>query len=188
MKRSRKESVETIFASIDHEVFLITTHFRGKDAGQIATWVMPATLVPEPTRIVVILSPYNFTCQLIEKSKKFVLHLLAANQHRLMPRFGLPSSRDVNKFKGIKITRTKSGLPIIPGTCGWAECKVLANLDSGDRKIILAEVIQQKTNPTKQPLTKNAAFSKVSQKDFVALVHKRINDGLRDRKLMKKFV
>lgn len=187
MKRSQKESVETIFAAIDHEVFLITTRFRGKDAGQIATWVMPATLVPEPARIVVILSPYNFTCRLIEKSKRFVLHLLAANQHRLMPRFGLPSSRDVNKFKGIKIARTKRGLPIIPNTCGWAECEVLAKLDGGDRKIILAEVTQQQVDLTKQPLTKMAAFSNISQKDFVALVHKRINDGIRDRKFMKKF-
>jgi flavin reductase (DIM6/NTAB) family NADH-FMN oxidoreductase RutF len=58
----------SIFSLTDHEIYVVTARHEGRDSGQIATWIVPATLVPDRPRIAVIISPQNFTHGLIAAS------------------------------------------------------------------------------------------------------------------------
>lgn len=177
----------SIFSQTNHEIFLITASDGERQSGFIATWVFPATLIPETPRIVAVISPMNYTYELIAKSRRFIVHLLASDQVPLVPRFGLESGRRKNKFEGLKIIQSKDGIPIIPGTCGWIECTLAATLNSGDRMICLADIDDSHDDPARAPLQKEILAAKLTPAELTALAEKRLRDGERDRALIKTF-
>jgi flavin reductase (DIM6/NTAB) family NADH-FMN oxidoreductase RutF len=170
----------TIFSLTNHELYVVTARDGERGNGQIATWIVPATLVPEHPRIVAVLSPHNYTHELVAKSRRFVLNMLAEEQYELVPRFGLHSGRDRDKFEGMNVRYTASGIPLLPDTCGWAECVIIGELDGGDRMIYLADVTDHRTDPSHRPLRKNEAFARLSPEIRVLLEEKQRLDGIRD--------
>jgi flavin reductase (DIM6/NTAB) family NADH-FMN oxidoreductase RutF len=179
---------ESIFSLTNHEVYIITARDNLCENGQIATWILPATLASGAQRVIAVLSPKNYTHDLIVKSRRFVLHMLAEEQYKLLPLFGLMSGRAVNKFKGMALTRTRTGLPVLPDTCGWMECCIVAGIDSGDRMIYLADVVEQHSETFRTPLRKKEAFIKQSDEDRKRLEEKYLEDGLRDAELLRIFI
>lgn len=141
-----------LFDQVDPEIYLLTTALGEQLAGQIATWVMPISLIPEPLRLLVALSPTGQTCQFIDRRGFFFIHLLATDQALWLNRFGLYSGVDRDKFTGLEYQFTPSGLPHLAGTCAWAECQVLAKINTGDRSLFIAQSLYQGSDPSKHPL------------------------------------
>lgn len=162
----------SIFQLTDQEIFVLTVAHAGQRAGQVATWVMPASLIPDQLRLVVALSPWNSTMQLIEQSQAFAIQLLAAHQAQLMVRFGLYSGHDQDKFVGLKLQSSTAGHPLLPDTCGWADCQVVKFIPLGDRTLLVVDVVTQARHPQQQPLREQAAFAQISPADREALAQK----------------
>ena len=177
----------SMFSLTNHEIWELTAHHEGRDNGQVATWIMPATLVPDRPRIAAVLSPQNFTHDLIALSGHFVLHLLAEDQHALLPHFGLHSGRHTDKFDGMTPRRSARNIPVLDGVCGWAECRIVSSLDSGDRIIYLADILEQHIDEGKRPLRKQEAFAAQSDDVRRQLEEKHRVDGEHDRVFMKSF-
>lgn len=175
----------SLFSLTNHDIFIVTARHRGRENGQIATWIMPASLAPTSPRVVAVLSPENFTHKLIEASGRFTLNMLAEDQANLVPLFGLVSGTEIDKFDGLDLGRTRSGLPLIPDTCGWAECAIVAMIDSGDRRIYLADILEQEVRPNKLPLRKAEAFARQPADILALLKEKQRIDGHRDEHLIK---
>jgi len=177
-----------MFHLTNHEVFAIASRAGGIDGAQIATWVMPVTLVPERMRVVVAMSPRNRTFSLVQQSGRMVLHLLAEGQEDLIGRLGLVSAHDrPDKMAGIPLERTASGLPRIPGTCGSAELRVVDRLDSGDRVILVCDALEVHPEPDRPPLRHKDALARLPPEGAQALADKRIRDGIRDRALIRDY-
>lgn len=177
----------SVFSLTNHEVFVITAKDGEQESGFVATWLMPATLVPDLPRVVAVFSPMNYTFELIRKSGRFVANMLAEDQYEWLPLFGLNSGRDRNKFEGIALERSPSGLPVLPGTCGWSECLTVNSMDSGDRVILLADVVESFVELGKKPLRKYDAFAKQPPGIALKLIAKHRHDGKRDRNFIKRF-
>lgn len=176
-----------MFHLTNHEVWVLTARYGSATAGQVATWVVPVTLVPGAFRAVAVLSPLNHTWGLIQATGRFALHLLAADQLDWLPRFGLQSSRDVDKFEGLPVGSTRSGLPVLPGTCGWAEMRIVDRMDAGDRIAVLCEALEIGEEPAREPLRLKDAFARLPPDVVRALSDKKARDGERDRAWMKDF-
>ncbi|MCB2205273.1 flavin reductase family protein [bacterium] len=177
----------SMFSLTNHEIWVLTAHAEGRDAGQVATWIMPATLVPDKPRITAVLSPQNYTHGIITETGRFMLHLLAEDQHALLPHFGLKSGHDTDKFADLDFRRSASGLPILNGCCGWAECRVATSLDIGDRIIYVADILEQEVRPGMTPLRKQQAFAAQPADIRQRLEEKHRLDGERDRKFLTVF-
>jgi flavin reductase (DIM6/NTAB) family NADH-FMN oxidoreductase RutF len=175
----------SIFNLVNPELYVITAVHEGQASGQIATWVMLAALVPEHLRVVVVLSPRNFTFRLIQESRHFVINLLAEGQQDWLPLFGLRSSAEIDKFAQIPVRTTVSGIPILPQTCGWAECQTVQEVDLSDRVVVIADVLQQEVDASRQPLCRTEALAALPQQVREALVQKRLLDIESDRALMQ---
>ena len=177
----------SMFSLTDHEIWVLTARHGERENGQVATWIMPATLVPDRPRVAAVLSPQNYTHELIRESGRFVLHLLSGEQHALLPLFGLHSGRDVDKFDGIAVSRTSTGLPVIDGCCGWAECRIGDSMSLGDRIVYVADIEEQKLFSGRQPLRKKEAFAAQPEHIRQQLEEKHRVDGERDRDSMRIF-
>lgn len=171
----------SIFRLTNPEIYVVTTSHQGQLAGQIATWVTLASLIPETPRVVVILSPHTHTNSLITQSQTFVLNMLASDQSPWLQRFGMISGHTQDKFQGIEVTHTEQGLPILPETCGWARCQITEQMDMGDRIIWVADVLEQSFNPDKQPLRRIEGIQSLPEEVRQTLIQQRLGDIERDR-------
>jgi flavin reductase (DIM6/NTAB) family NADH-FMN oxidoreductase RutF len=74
-------------------------------------------------------------------------------------RFGLSSGRDRDKFAGLASHAGRSGAPILDEAPGWLDCLVEGRLDTGDRTVYLAEVIEAHSADDRPLLTWQRALS-----------------------------
>src|SRR5207237_5109603 len=89
------------------------------------------------------LANQHHTYGLIEASRAFTLHLLDESHLDWVWRFGLQSGHAADKF---------AGLPELDAVA-WMKCRVETSLDTGDRTIYLAEVLDAKLEKSTPPLT-----------------------------------
>jgi flavin reductase (DIM6/NTAB) family NADH-FMN oxidoreductase RutF len=174
-----------VFRLVNHEIFILSTVSGGRDYGCVITWVTSASLATGKSRVVVALSRENATTEAILIEKRFCLQLLHEKQFDLVPRFGLYSSRDKDKYKGLNVIRTKQGHAIINGVCGWAAYDVASFMDYGDRIVTVGNGVDGAVLNQGPTLLKQTAFEKVPAADREALEAKYTHDGARAVELFK---
>jgi flavin reductase (DIM6/NTAB) family NADH-FMN oxidoreductase RutF len=134
-------AASALFRRLDRELWLVTARAGERRGGLIATFVSQASIVPDMPRMIVGLARQHHTWGLIEASGAFALHLLGEAQLDWVWRFGLQSGRDGDKLEGLATRVGASGTPILSAAPGWLDCRVEARLDTGDRTVYLAEVL-----------------------------------------------
>lgn len=143
----------TLFAWLDREIWLVTAQAGTRRSGLIATFVNPASIVPDMPRALVGVSRRHHTWELIEQSNAFALHLLGEQHLDWVWRFGLQSGRGQDKLHGLRLQQSESRSPVLEDAIGWLDCRVEGRLDTGDRTIYLAEVVQSGVTAFSRPLT-----------------------------------
>jgi len=131
-----------LFAWLDREIWLVTAQAGGRRGGLIATLVAEASIVPDLPRVAVGLARQHHTWELVEASGAFGLHLIGEANLDWVWRFGLVSGHDQDKFAGLETATAATGSPLLAGCIGWLDCRVEARLDTGDRTLYLADVVQ----------------------------------------------
>jgi flavin reductase (DIM6/NTAB) family NADH-FMN oxidoreductase RutF len=127
---------------LDPALWVLTAAHGANKGGLVATFVANASLVPDLPRVIVGIARQHYTRTLIEASHCFALHLFDEGCLDWVTRFGFRSGRDGDKFVGLGIVHGMTGIPLPPAALTWLECRVEATLDTGDRTVYLAEVVQ----------------------------------------------
>lgn len=160
------ERIDAVFRLVDREIWIVTAATAegaggpgaggpdagGPDAGGpgasglrrgglAATWVSQASIDAQRPLALIGLAPNHFTCELVDASGAFALHLLAAGQAELALSFATGSGRDRDKFEGLAVRAGATGSPLIQPCLAWLECKVFARLPTGDRVYYWADVV-----------------------------------------------
>jgi flavin reductase (DIM6/NTAB) family NADH-FMN oxidoreductase RutF len=147
------DAFSQIFEGLDRELWVVTARAGERASGLVAAYVSRVSLVPDLPRVTIALAKHHLTHELIEASNAFGMHLVGEDQLDWVWRFGIPSGRAVDKFSGVPFSTGASGSPILDGAMGWLDCRVEARLDTGDRSIYLAEVLEARIERTATPLT-----------------------------------
>jgi flavin reductase (DIM6/NTAB) family NADH-FMN oxidoreductase RutF len=146
-------AASTLFAWLDREIWLVTAQADSRRGGLIATFVNQASIVPDLPRMLIGLSRQHYTWKLVEHSNAFALHLLSERHLDWVWRFGLESGRGQDKLHGLRVRQSSTGSPLLEDAIGWLDCRVEDRLDTGDRTIYLAEVVQGGVTHFAPPLT-----------------------------------
>lgn len=139
--RDAAARIAEVFHRYDPPLWLVTSAADDRRGGLIATFVVRASIVTEIPRVVIGLAKQHNTWSLIEASDSFTLHLLPRNRLDLVWRFGLQSGKRIDKLIGLETRTSQQGNPIVLGAAAWLDCRVEERMDSGDRTIYLAEVL-----------------------------------------------
>ncbi|HTU21457.1 MAG TPA: flavin reductase family protein [Gemmataceae bacterium] len=142
----------TLFAWLDREIWLVTAQAGARRGGLIATFVSQASIVPDLPRVLVGLSRKHHTWELVEQSNAFALHLLGERHLDWVWRFGLESGRGQDKLHDLRVRQVSTGSPVLEDAIGWLDCRVEDRLDTGDRTVYLAEVVQAGVTAFAPPL------------------------------------
>lgn len=148
-----RTAAAALFAWLDRELWLVTAQAGERRGGLIATFVSQASLAQDLPRVIIGVARQHFTWELIEASRSFALHLLGPYNLDWVTHFGLQSGRHVDKFAGWKIQTAQTGSPILDGAIGWLDCRVETSLDTGDRTLYLAQIVEGRVLNYGPPLT-----------------------------------
>lgn len=147
-------SVADLFNHLDRVLWLVTARDGGRRGGLVATFVSPASIVPEMPRVLVGMARHHHTWGLVEASGAFALHLIGEEQIDWVWRFGLRSGRDGDKLDGLAIRDgATTNVPILTDALGWLECRIESRMETGDRTVYLAEVLDGALTSPRPPLS-----------------------------------
>jgi flavin reductase (DIM6/NTAB) family NADH-FMN oxidoreductase RutF len=135
--------INDILRLIDREIWLVSAAHENRRGGLIATFVSQASIVPELPRMLVGIAKQHHTWGLIEASQTFTLHLLDESHLDWVWHFGLQSGHAVEKFAGLAELNAVA----------WLACRVETSLDTGDRTLYLAEILDARLEKSTTPLT-----------------------------------
>ncbi len=111
-------------------------------AAQIANSVFQVT--SDPVRIAVCLNKQNATHEAVADSGVFAVSVLEKDTPlKFIGVFGFKSSRDVNKFEGVKYRVGKTGAPIVlDHTVAYVEAEVVKSCDIGTHTLFIGNVVE----------------------------------------------
>ena len=111
---------------LSYGLFILSAHENDKDNACIINTVTQVT--DNPKRLTIAVNKNNYTCEMIEKTKKFTVSVLSQDvTFDMIKRFGFASGRDTDKFAGYNDHyRTENGTFFVcEGTNAYISCSVL---------------------------------------------------------------
>lgn len=143
------ETVAGVLGRVPSGLFILTIRHKDQETGMLASWVMQAGF--EPPSVTVAVKQGRYVADWLAAGEPFVLNVLSEDAKRMLSHFGRGFEPGEPAFEGLNMTRTASNLPVLAEALGHLECRPSSNLDSGDHKIFLAEVIGGQMAVESQP-------------------------------------
>ena len=135
MKFDNLEYRKTLGKFVTGVTIITTCEKDGTPRGFTANSFTSVSL--EPPLILICIGDFNEGLELFKNSEYFAVNILNEAQVDISNLFAKPLK---NKFKEIKWSNSKFGVPIIKGALAWLECKNFDQIRSGDHLILIGNV------------------------------------------------
>ena len=110
----------------------IDPHYSGLTANAVAS------LSLSPPLVLVAVERKAHSHEYLLKYRVYAMNILAADQADLSKRFATPGPKI---FTDLEFTMAATGAPILAGTLGYVDCKVVEVLPGGDHDIFVGEIV-----------------------------------------------
>lgn len=129
-----------LVADLDYPMYLVTAASAtgAERDGCLVGFATQASI--DPPRLLVLLSKANRTYRLVVRTDTLVVHYLLRDNLDLAARFGGETGDEVDKLTGCAWHPGPGGAPVLEGTRGWVEGRVVDRFDAGDHVGHLLEV------------------------------------------------
>ena len=140
-----------VLRNLSYGVYVVTSRDKDKNVGCIANSIMQVT--SNPSVIAVSINHDNYTNKVIKENNKFGVSILKeTTDAKIIGTFGYKSSKDTDKFDGIKFKEILE-IPVLENTCGYMVCKVIDTMETSTHTIFLGEVIEADDYSTENAMT-----------------------------------
>ena len=132
------DAKKTLLRKIPHGDFICGVT-EGEDVnGFTASWVTQGSF--EPPLVVMAVRADSTSNGMIQRTGKFSLNILAADQKDLAAVFFKPQKGVGGRFDAAPFQLGPLGLPILDNGLGGVECEVVGQVDHGDHTVFVGEV------------------------------------------------
>lgn len=139
-----------VLGRVPSGIFILTIRDGERETGMLASWVQQAGF--DPPTVTVAVKSGRYVEQWITAGREFALCLLAEDQKAMLGHFGRGFEPDEPAFEGLDLSRSASGLPVLDRAIGYLECQPKTHLDSGDHRIFLAQVVDDRLLHDEPPM------------------------------------
>ena len=125
----------------------VTTAHGGRANGLITLSGGPASIIPEAPRLVVSITTYNFSHDLIRDGGVFILHTLSnaaeliETSLEIIRTLGGRTGRDGDKISGLRTRPGVTGAPILLDALTYVEARVIRSLDNEENTFFVGDVV-----------------------------------------------
>jgi flavin reductase (DIM6/NTAB) family NADH-FMN oxidoreductase RutF len=115
---------------------------RGDGAhAMTVNWVTQTSF--EPPMLAVAIEIESASLRHVRESGAFALSVFPAGARQLAGKLGRSSANVPDKLEGVAHHPAPvTGSPVLDEATGWLDCRVVAELPSGDHVLVLAEVVE----------------------------------------------
>mgnify|MGYP002641433831 CR=1 FL=1 len=118
-------------------VTVVTTRYKNGDVtGMTANAVMSLSL--DPPLVVVSVDKTATMHEALVDGQCYAINILARDQGHLSNRFATPGPKD---FSDLDMTDGESGAPLLGGTLGYLDCKLINTFPAGDHDMFVGEIL-----------------------------------------------
>lgn len=149
---SKKEDLNALF-NIGYGLYVVTSKDGNKDNGLIVNTV--TQLTSTPNRVGVTINKLNYSCYVIEKTKKMNVNVLSTDTpFEVFEKFGFQSGRNVDKFKNETILRSNNGLTYLSRYINsYLSLDVVDSVDLGTHMLFICDVYEAEVLSNKPTMT-----------------------------------
>ena len=133
---------QNVLRNLSYGLFVLTASRDGKDNGCIINTA--AQVASDPLMISIAVNKANYTCEMIQETKKFTLSFLSQDAtFDIFKHFGYQSGRDVDKFANFSdVKRSPNGLYYITqGTNSYMSAYVQQEIDLGTHSLFIGQLV-----------------------------------------------
>jgi flavin reductase (DIM6/NTAB) family NADH-FMN oxidoreductase RutF len=139
---------------VDQPVYSLSTIGKTGANMNIATYVTPVSMKPKRYLCAV----YHGTQTLVnlESNTRFVLQIMAQEQAALVRLLGKQSGKKIDKITRLekkKLTTNWNGFTVLKDALAWIELQILEQMEGGDHRCYLCDVVAYRNNQEGNPLT-----------------------------------
>jgi len=102
-----------------------------------------SSLSAEPPLVLACINKMTGSHYAFIERRAFVVHILGEHQRHISERFAEPL---LDKFAGMPLLETESGLPVIEGALVTLECTLVHPYDGGDHSILVGKIENSTVN------------------------------------------
>jgi flavin reductase (DIM6/NTAB) family NADH-FMN oxidoreductase RutF len=179
------KDADELLRSEDPLLWIVTARSGKSVGGLVATFVSSASIVSECPRVVVGLARTHHTWQLVEETGAFALHLFTEDRMDWVRDFGMRSGREHDKLAGLNWHGGATGSPLLDDALGWLDCRVETQMETGDRTVYLAEVVDARVLNPGKPLTLKRLPAIASAEELQELKRQRAEDAVFDAEVIR---
>ena len=139
---------------IGYGLYILTANEQGKDNGCIVNTVMQVT--SSPCQIAVCVNKNNYTCEMIQHTKKFNVSVLSEDVNfDVFKNFGFQSGRNTDKFTNFSdVNRSPNGvLYITKNTNSYMSAWVKQEIDLDTHIMFIAQLVEAEVLSEKPTVT-----------------------------------
>ena len=129
---------KTLLRKIPHGLFICGVAEGNDVNGFTASWVTQGSF--EPPLVVVAVRSDSTSNGMIQRTGRFSLNVLAADQKDLAAVFFKPQNAVGGRFEAAPYQLGALGLPLLEEALGGLECEVVGQVTHGDHTVFVAEV------------------------------------------------
>lgn len=153
MDEAAKKRVLRLFS---YGLYAVTAREGEAVAAMTVNWATQVSFTPP--MIAVSMERESRTRDIAMRTGRFALCVFAAEQRELAGLLGRHSAKVPDKFAAVAWEPgSATGCPLIAGTLGALECRVVGTMEAGDALLVLADVIEAHAPRDGTPLTMQAA-------------------------------
>ena len=138
--------VGPLLAGLSAPLAAVSTRSGEVVNAQIAVAITAASIVLHRPRLIVQIYHTNYTHDLIASGGVLAVNFLNSGQLPLIWQLGMRSGRDCDKLADVGYSTDVTGCPLLEGSFGHLDCRVVNALDGGDMTAFLVEVLAARTN------------------------------------------
>lgn len=136
-----------IFGRFATGVTVVTTGHDGDFAGLTANAICSVSL--DPPLVLVSVDKKAGSHAEIARHGCYAINILAAGQEEISQRFAKPGPKD---FSDLNCTTAVTGAPILGGTLGYVDCRVVNVFPGGDHDLFIGEIVAGEARSEGPPL------------------------------------
>ncbi|MFN5117708.1 MAG: flavin reductase family protein [Cyanobacteriota bacterium] len=129
---------KTLLRKIPHGVFICGVAEGDEVNGFTASWVTQGSF--EPPLVVMAVRSDSSSNGMIQRTGRFSLNVLAADQKDLAAVFFKPQKAVGGRFDAAPFELGALGLPILKDALGAVECQLVGQVSAGDHTVFVGEV------------------------------------------------
>lgn len=149
-------NIKTLF-KLNYGLYIVTSQFQNEFSGCVVNTVTQVTAEEKP-KLTVAINKENYTCELVEKSKKINISILSQEADMmLIGKFGFRTGREFDKLQDTKYIKGTNQIPIVTqNVVGYMEADVIDIIDCNTHSLFVLELREAEILDDEQvPMTYN---------------------------------